>query len=282
MTEMHLFESDILIHALQITAWVFGMMVLIDWLDVRTRGRIPQWMTRRKGSQYLLASILGLTPGCMGAYMNVSLYMHGYLSIGAMVGGMIATSGEAALIMFALFPKTAILLHLILISSGIIFAAISDIIVNKLGISHQVECESVVYHKDETSFFHYVKEHIWRHIIKKHIWRIFLWTFFAIWFVHLGTHYFDLQGFVSDHSGLMLIMALLIGIVPDVAPQFIFVIMFAEGLIPFSVLLTSSMAQNGHALLPLLSYSLKDTITIKSFNIIFALITGSLVMALGF
>jgi len=119
---MHWFEVDILKHALQITAWVFGMMVLIDWIDVRTRGRIPQWMTGRKSSQYLLAGMLGLTPGCMGAYMNVSLYMHGYLSIGAMVGGMIATSGEAALIMFALFPKTAIILHLILICSAISFA----------------------------------------------------------------------------------------------------------------------------------------------------------------
>jgi hypothetical protein len=77
-------------------------------------------------------------------------------------------------------------------------------------------------------------------------------------------------------------MALLIGIIPDVAPQFVFVFMFAEGVIPFSVLLTSSMAQNGHALLPLLSYSLKDTITIKSFNIVFALIVGTIVMGLGF
>jgi hypothetical protein len=279
---MHLFEPDILIHAIQITAWVFVMMVLIDWLDVRTRGRIPQWMTSRKSAQYVLASTLGITPGCMGAYMNVSLYMHGYLCIGAMVGGMIATSGEAALIMFALFPKTALLLHLILIISGITFAVITDFIVKKLKIPHKSECKSMVYHKDETSLLHYLKEHIWHHIIKKHIWRIFLWTFFAIWFVHLGTHYFDLRGIVSNYPGLILISALLIGIIPDVAPQFIFVFMFAEGVIPFSVLLTSSMAQNGHALLPLLSYSLKDTITIKSFNIFFALIIGWIAMGLGF
>ena len=140
----------------------------------------------------------------------------------------------------------------------------------------------MVYHKDETSLVHYLKEHIWHHIIKKHIWRIFLWTFFALWFVHLGEHYFDLRGFVSSYPGIILIMALLIGIIPDVAPQIVFVLMFAEGLIPFSVLLTSSMAQNGHALLPLLSYSVKDTITIKSFNIIFALITGLIVMGIGF
>ena len=279
---MHWFEPEILEHSLKITAWVFVMMIIVDWIDVRTRGRIPKWITRSKSSQYVLASVLGLTPGCMGAYLNVSLYMHGYLSIGAMVGGMIATSGEAALIMFAEFPKTALLLHVILISSGIFFAMISDYIVKKLGISHCIECDSMEYHKDETSLIHYLKEHVWHHIIRKHIWRIFLWTFFAIWFVHLGTHYFDLRGFVTDYPGLILIIALLIGIVPDVAPQFIFVYMFAEGIIPFSVLLTSSMAQNGHGILPLLSYSVKDTLTIKSLNLIFALILGSLVMLAGY
>ena len=34
----------------------------------------------------------GATPGCLGAFMNVSLYVHGMISFGAIVGGTIATS----------------------------------------------------------------------------------------------------------------------------------------------------------------------------------------------
>ena len=34
-----------------------------------------------------LASFLGSTPGCLGAFMNVSLYIHGTISFGAIVGG---------------------------------------------------------------------------------------------------------------------------------------------------------------------------------------------------
>lgn len=279
---MKIFEPQILIHAVQITAWVFIMMVIIDWLDVRTRGRLPQWITDNKMKQYTVAGLLGLTPGCMGSYMNVSLYMHGYLTIGAIVGGMIATTGEAALIMFALFPKTAIFIHLILIGSGIIFAMTTDLIVRLLKIDDKCECEAIVYHKDETSLAHYLREHLWAHILKKHIWRIFLWTFLAIWFVHLGENYLDLRSFVNNYPQLVLLLAVLIGLIPDVAPQFVFIFLYHDGLIPFSVLLTSSMIQNGHGLIPLLSYSVKNTLVIKGFNVLFGVIVGIILMTLGY
>lgn len=279
---MKIFEPEILFHALQITALVFIMMVIIDWLDVRTRGRLPQWITDNKMKQYTVAGLLGLTPGCMGSYMNVSLYMHGYLTIGAIVGGMIATTGEASLIMFALFPKTAIFIHLLLIGFGMIFAMTTDLIVRLLKIDDKCECEAIVYHKDETSLVHYLREHLWAHILKKHIWRIFLWTFLAIWFVHLGENYLDLRSFVNNYPQLVLLLAVLIGLIPDVAPQFVFIFLYHDGLIPFSVLLTSSMIQNGHGLIPLLSYSVKNTLVIKGFNVLFGVIVGIILMALGY
>lgn len=279
---LNIFNFDILFHALEITALVFVMMIIIDWIDVHTRGRLPSWISGHPFYQYGMASLLGLTPGCMGVYMNISLYMHGYISLGAMVGGMIATTGEATLVMFALFPKTALLLNLILVTLGIIFALITDVIVRKFHIPHCEECEALVYHKNESSISHYIKEHVWQHIIKKHIWKIFLWSFFAMWIIHVGGQYWDIKTFVKVHPQLVLLIAVLVGIIPDVAPQFIFVFMFSESLIPFSVLLASSMVQNGHGLIPLLSYSVKDTITIKTFNVIFGLATGLAVMALGF
>lgn len=278
---MQIFDIEIFWHSLEVVALVFIMMILIDWIDVRTRGKIPTWISHHKIYQYVIASIFGLIPACMGSYLNVSLYMHGYLSLGAIVGGMISTTGEASLIMFAEFPRTAFYLHLILLISGIFFAFITDQVIRQFKISHKLECHSLVYHSDETSALHYLRYHIWDHLIKKHIWRIFLWTFFAIWFTHIGTHYFDLDHFIKSHPQIILFIAVLIGLIPDIAPQFIFVFMFSTGLIPFSVLLTSSIVQNGHGMLPLLSYSLRDSIIVKSFNVIFGLLAGILMMSLG-
>ena len=63
---------------------------------------------------------------------------------------------------------------------------------------------------------------------------------------------------------------------------FVFVMMYAQGLIPFSVLFTSSFVQDGHSILPLLSYSLKDSLLIKIFNLAFGLAVGGIFFALGF
>jgi hypothetical protein len=72
-----------------------------------------------------------------------------------------------------------------------------------------------------------------------------------------------------------------LGIIPESGPHLIFVMMYAQGLVPFSVLFTTSFVQDGHGMLPLLSYSLKDSILIKLFNLIFGLSVGGILFALG-
>ena len=54
--------------------------------------------------------------------MNVTFYVHGMISFGAIVGGMIATSGDEAFVMLAQFPGTAMVLFGLLFVSGILFS----------------------------------------------------------------------------------------------------------------------------------------------------------------
>ncbi|MBE9570253.1 MAG: hypothetical protein IMF11_06495 [Proteobacteria bacterium] len=79
----------------------------------------------------------------------------------------------------------------------------------------------------------------------------------------------------------ILLIAAFIGIIPESGPHLIFVMMYAQGLIPFSVLFTASFVQDGHGMLPLLSYSTKDSVLIKAFNLAFGLTVGSVLFALG-
>ena len=128
-------------HALMITFFVFVMMLLIDFIDTISKRKLTNIMQGGLWRQYTLASFLGSTPGCLGAFMNVSLYVHGLISFGAIVGGMIATSGDEAFVMLAEFPATALALFVILFFLGILFSWISDKAVNILGIT---PCESCV------------------------------------------------------------------------------------------------------------------------------------------
>jgi hypothetical protein len=128
-------------HALMITFFVFVMLLLVDFIDMASNGRMSGIIKGGRWRQYTLASFLGSTPGCLGAFMNVSLYVHGMISFGAIVGGMIATSGDEAFVMLSQFPGTALALFGLLFVFGIVFAWISDRIIPTLGIT---PCESCI------------------------------------------------------------------------------------------------------------------------------------------
>jgi hypothetical protein len=54
----------------------------------------------------------------------------------------------------------------------------------------------------------------------------------------------------------------------------IFVTLFAAGVVPFPVLLASSISQDGHASIPLLAESKKSFVWAKLINCVVALVAG--------
>jgi hypothetical protein len=340
-------------NALMITFFVFVMMLFVDFVDIITKKRISNIIQGGKFRQYTLASFLGATPGCLGGFMNVTLYIHGMISFGAVVGGMIATSGDEAFVMLMQFPGTALTLFGLLFALGIPFAWLSDKIIPRLGITPSVSCTNAYgeecspslavmeknsaifrpanflknYHSFSFARFllivfliffllsitmgvigpsswdwkritfialslcalyiimvcseHYLEFHIWRHIIKQHLVRIFLWSFGALLLLHWGLSFWNLDNIIHEHMISVLLIGAMIGIIPESGPHLIFVMMYAQGLIPFSVLFTSSFVQDGHAMLPLLSYSIKDSIFIKLLNLVFGLAVGFILFVLG-
>ncbi|MGD9301080.1 MAG: putative manganese transporter [Desulfobacterales bacterium] len=68
-------------NTLQITFFVFVMMLLVDFIDSASKRRMSEFIKGGPWRQYTLTSFLGSTPGCLGAFMNVSLYVHGMISL---------------------------------------------------------------------------------------------------------------------------------------------------------------------------------------------------------
>jgi hypothetical protein len=276
-----MFVLEILQHSMKITALVFLMMIVVDFIDVKTRGRLKEFVKENVWRQYITASFLGATPGCIGAFMNVTFYIHGFLTFGAIVAGMIATSGDEAFVMLTQFPEQALILFAILFVIAIPIGWLTDRAAKLFHIIPCKDCELHKIHLEEKDRGHYLKEHVWNHIIKHHIWKVFLWTFFALLIVQLGLKYWEMVTFIKENMVLILLLGVLIGIIPESGPHLIFVMMFANGVIPFSVLLASSIAQDGHGMLPLLSYTIRDTLLIKVFNISAAFIVGGLTYLIG-
>lgn len=121
---------------------------------------------------------------------------------------------------------------------------------------------------------HFIEQHLWNHIIRKHFLTIFCWTFGVLLVVGFGLQYIKLDDWISNNTALMIILATLIGIIPESGPHLIFVTLYAAGLVPLPVLLASSISQDGHASLPLIAESRKSFLWAKIINCVVALIVG--------
>ena len=127
---------------------------------------------------------------------------------------------------------------------------------------------------------HFVEEHLWNHIVKKHLPTIFAWTFGVLLVLGVVLHFVDIDNWISDNTALMILLATLIGIIPESGPHMIFVTLFAAGVVPFPVLLASSIAQDGHAGIPLLAESKMSFAWAKLINCVVALAAGFAAMLL--
>jgi len=273
--------AGLLKESLTIVALVFVMMVVVDYVNVATKGKLKGLLKGGQWRQYVASSFLGVAPGCAGSFMTVSLYVHGLISFGAIVGGMIATSGDEAFVMLSLFPRKALMLFALLFVLGLFFSWLTDRLVPQFKFKPSQECPLREFHPEKESLRHYLTKHIWSHIIKRHLIRVFLWTFVVLFALEVALNYWNLEAFIKTHLVWVLLISGLVGVLPESGPHFIFVMMFARGVIPFSVLFTSSFVQDGHGLLPLLSYTIKDSIIIKLFNLAFGLMVGFIFYSLG-
>jgi hypothetical protein len=261
---------------------VLLMMTVVDLINVSTKGKLESLIKKgNKFRQYFAASLLGITPGCLGSFAGVSLYIHGIISFGALTGLMLATAGDEQFVMIVMIPDTAFLIFGILFLLGLLTGYITDYIVKKFNIKTSPDCKFQQYHPGEGNYKHYFTDHIWNHIIKVHLARIFLWTFGTLLVIEYGMSLVNLTDITSEYAILWLLLAASIGLIPESGPHLIFVMLFSKGLIPFSVLLTSSIVQDGHGLLPMFSYSVKDALKIKMFNFAFGLIIGLIFFSFG-
>ncbi|MBR2050954.1 MAG: arsenic efflux protein [Bacteroidales bacterium] len=427
----------ILQQTLIITTLVLGMMMVIEFINVRTGGLWSNKLQSKPWFQILFAIIMGIIPGCLGTYTVVSLYVHRVLNFPALMAALISTTGDEAFFMFSLFPEKALLINLILIvlsiivavilqltmknkfiglhkemsfpihenescshthhhehsvksniknisfvrallitmSLGVLIMVLSGVIdgshhlnllmggqteesvihsleshqvaespshqddchnhsqqVNKSTsqqvdchshnhslqvnettsqqvdchnhslqvnetISQQVDCHSHNHnhsHGGEADWIriilivlfvtiliivvvaeeHFLEEHLWQHVIKVHLPKIFLWTFGVILCLTIINNFVNIHEIIDSKPFIVLLVAILIGLIPQSGPHLIFLILFANGDLPLGIFLANCIVQDGHGALPLLAESRKAFFVSKGIKVVIAILVG--------
>jgi len=335
---------DIVKESITITSFVFVMMLVIEYLDTLNKDNAQNWILKHPWNQYIVAALLGLLPGCLGAFVAVTMYTHRIISIGALVTTMIATSGDETFLMIALIPKTFILLSALLFVVSIFAGALIDIVIKKKSDPIRYICTKHKGYRNGsclslsrkhlinqwkhcrasrgilflttlmifvsvllgqigpqewnyiritmliiyaiaipliiTASDHFLEEHLWKHIFLKHTPMIFVWTFAALAFMTILPETFQLAPSAKGFMFIPLLLACLIGLIPQSGPHIIFVTLFAQGSIPLSILIANSIVQDGHGMLPLLAHSRRDFIIVKLIKFILGIIVGSIMLLL--
>ncbi|MBO7561735.1 MAG: arsenic efflux protein [Bacteroidales bacterium] len=269
--------------AFVITALVIVMMALIEYLNIENKGK---WFSSIKQSpirQTIAGTLLGAIPGCVGGFASVSLYTHSIIGAGALISTMIVSTGDEAFVLLAtspgLFFKTLAILCAIALCVGLAISLIKKKNQKSLcGESFQIHQEDKA-RKKERSFRHFLKEHVWEHIVKKHLLSVFLWSFGALILCGFLTEYINIEDWITGHEGYMPLVVLaagIIGLIPQSGPHMVFILLVAQGTLPFYVLLASAISQQGHVSLPLLAQSKKSWIMSKAFCALLGIAAGML------
>ena len=421
----------ILQQTLIITTLVIGMMMVIEFINVRTGGLWSKRLQKSPWIQILFAIIMGVIPGCLGTYTVVSLYVHRVVNFPALMAALITTTGDEAFFMFSLFPEKALLINLILIATAIIIATILQFTLkNKFiglkdkemsfpihenescshshhhhhsikkniknisfvrallitlclgvltlvlsgvidgshhlnllmggaseeSVMHSIDCqqstvnsqqsESIVCvdghhhcshqvaespshqgceeehhhcnhsqqttdngqqtsstdyghehshnHSGEADWIriiliilfvailiivivaeeHFLEEHLWQHVIKVHLPKIFFWTFGVILCLTILNNYVNIHDIIDSRPFIVLLIAILIGLIPQSGPHLIFLILFANGDLPLGIFLANCIVQDGHGALPLLAESRKAFLISKAVKVGLAILVG--------
>lgn len=343
------FFTDSIRNAILISGLVVVMMMLIESLNIDSRGGLFAGLKRSRSGQILMSSVLGIIPGCMGGFASVSLYTHGIISFGALVAMMIASSGDEAFVMLAMFPKDSVYVFLMLFAVAVAVGFAVDAFYHpkkqpaicEENFSIHEEDEHKEGYKDSRHFSwkrivmfigvvafiaallsgmleheehgeraaedtgllvnllseewmywlfgglslivlgvllfgsdHFVEEHFWHHIVVKHLPAVFAWSFGVLLCLAVALHYLDISSWINDNTALMILLATLIGIIPESGPHLIFVTLYSAGIVPLPVLLASCISQDGHASLPLLAESKVSFLRAKAVNCAAALLVG--------
>ena len=240
-----------------------------------------------------MACLLGAIPGCAGGFVVVSLFTHRMLSFGALIGGMVATFGDEALFLAAQNPKQALFLTSILFVIGFVVGLLllkvpeNKIITfeNHDFVIHEEEHRHEQGHTGKQGrswrdrITHYLREHVWEHVIKQHALKLFLYAFGTLLVLGILNHFVDLQAIMENNvwtKWLLLLIAVGVGFLPVSGPHLIFVMLFLQGSIPFAVLLANSIAQNGHAGIPLMAQSKRNFLIMKGMTMALGLIIGGI------
>lgn len=293
---------------------VVPLLVLVEYFNHRYGDRLLEFFEKRKRTMPFWAAVLGMLPGCNLAAATAVLYAKKYVSMGALVAAMIATSDEAIYVFIPqkfnflpLFGAKFLLALIVGFSVDLFlnfhkkaripighaeFISASDEILNQVQDDKKnMERDKSKEKKDLTigacCSIHEHKaglkgkiEHALKHGIK-----IVLFVFAVLFAFNLLKDLYGLNAIASSvlaTGKYQPVLAGLIGLIPGCGTSVILATLYTQGILTFAGALAGLSVASGDAVIVLLAnkVSKKDIAKIIGIVLFSGIIVGYLVQVL--
>lgn len=104
----------------QVTSFVALTLIIFHNLERHERLNPAQMMQRHQKWQVVIAALAGALPGCGGAIIIITQFVLGRIGFGSLVAVLTSTMGDAAFLLIAREPQTAVLVLSLSVVVGII------------------------------------------------------------------------------------------------------------------------------------------------------------------
>ena len=179
-----------------VSVWVGLTLIVFYTLEKCLKINFATLMKKHKKSQVLIGAFLGGVPGCGGSIIVTTQYIKNNTSFGALVATLAATMGDAAFLLIASSPKTA----LYVISGGVIVGIITGYIVDALPNSKWIEKDKRRQYKPEDKPDTIIDAWFWKGLDT--IWMLLLIPGFTLTVANsMNIDINEVYSFISPHFG---------------------------------------------------------------------------------
>lgn len=211
---------DILHKTLFISGFVLLLMLLIEYLHTISLGKWNKGIVKNGFFQVFFSTLLGLTPGCAGAFAVVSLYTHNFVSFAALLAGTIASFGDEAFVIFATNSDVGFRLILFLAIISILVSALFVLFktVKKPTQNHQIQIHDEYCCKPSINITHQLRKITFQRALLLGIMFLFLINTFL---ASRGTEAHSHSELSSESISFIIMLAISVFIIITVPEHFL-------------------------------------------------------------
>lgn len=241
---------DAVLDCLRTLPFLLAAFLLVEWTEHRAGHIFEHWMEKAGRLGPIIGALLGCVPQCGFSVLSVNLYAAGFMTTGALIAVMAATSDEAILILLAHPEHFPTIFRLVAakVVIGVAAGFLIDVVFEKYLRKQREEIEDICVDCGCEGGSDILRPAL------KHTVRVFLYlliiTFCLNALMELGGEDF-LTALFLKHSPMQPLVTALVGMIPNCAASVIMTKLFLEGMISFGSAIAGLVSGAGVGLLVL-------------------------------